>query len=212
MKNEQREQAKNLYFQTELSKSQIATLLNISRTTLHTWVVDGNWDRLKNSATHLPALIAEKCYYIIGNYTDHLLSEQRESTPLQKQEADTLYRMVVILNKLKNRSTINESMEMFGFFFDGLKAKAPRLATDLLPHLEEYMSSRAAVYPEHLAPESLNERGRLPVKEKNYTEEELDQQDLAAWQQEQEQGMRAAGSTNAADKFRSAKTDTVIAA
>jgi predicted transcriptional regulator len=212
MKNEQQEQAKNLYFQTNLSKSEIAALLDVSRTTVHSWVRDGDWDRLKRSATHLPSLLAEKCYHIIGHYTDHLLSGHRDHMPIQKQEADTLYRIVVTLNKLKNRNSINDSMEMFGFFLDGLKAKAPRLAGELLPYMEEYISSRAAIYPENVAPGYLDGSGYIPLKEKDDKEEELDQQDFMEWQQQGRNAVQAANNNSGQNGFRSEDNDTGVLA
>ncbi|MCW3122613.1 MAG: hypothetical protein JWQ38_2105 [Flavipsychrobacter sp.] len=71
---EKRLQAKNLYFQTELTKTQIATLLQVSRRSVSNWVKEGDWARLKMSAAHLPAIIAENCYHILGHLTDYHLS------------------------------------------------------------------------------------------------------------------------------------------
>ena len=50
MKQEQQQQAQNLYFQTDLSKAEIASMLGISRRTLCYWVPDYNWDHIKKSA------------------------------------------------------------------------------------------------------------------------------------------------------------------
>jgi hypothetical protein len=67
MENEKKQQAKHLFLQSELTKSQIAGLLNVSRRSLSYWVKEGDWQRLKDSATHLPAILAENCYHIFGH-------------------------------------------------------------------------------------------------------------------------------------------------
>lgn len=91
MLHEKKQQAKELFFQTDLSKTQIANLLGISRRSLHYWVKDEHWDRLRESATQLPALLAEKCYHIFGHLTDQYLSELRATKPITHKEADTLH-------------------------------------------------------------------------------------------------------------------------
>jgi hypothetical protein len=99
MKNEQQQQARNLYFHTELSKTQIAGLLNIGRTTIHYWAKEGDWERLKMCSVHMPSLLAENCYHIIGHLTKHMLSELRITSPCTRQEADTLHKLVLTVNK-----------------------------------------------------------------------------------------------------------------
>ena len=180
MNNDKKLQAKHLFFQTELSKSQIAHVLNISRRSLHYWVREGDWQRLKNAATHLPSLLAENCYHIIGHLTNYYLSERRITNPVTHKEADTLYKLTLTVNKLKNRSTLNENMEMFAFFLDGLKMRNPRLAEELLPHVDDYINARASVYQSSVMPQKFNPNGRLPFEfdHPNALEEQLDNRDL----------------------------------
>jgi len=177
MNNEKQKQAQNLYFQTDLNKTQIAELLNISRRSLHYWIKDGAWDRLKLNAVHMPAMLAENCYHLIGHYTKYLLSERRIVTPVSFKEAETLHRLVLTVNKLKNRSTINESMEMFAFFMEGLNKKAPKLAEEIMPHVEDYIAKRASVTHKDLMSSEFNELGLLPIKETDLDEARKDTDD-----------------------------------
>ncbi len=185
MLNEKKQQAKNLYFQTELTKTQIATLLGISRRSLHYWIKEENWDRLRESATHLPSLLAEKCYHIFGHLTDKYLSELRATNPLSPKEADTLHKLMLTIGKLKNRSTLNENIELFAYFLDGLKKQDPQLALQIAPHIDNYLHSRASVYTSQLAPAHYNTQGYIPLPETNYAEQQLDIHDLFDWDNEQ---------------------------
>ena len=181
MNNQQQLQAKNLYFQTDLSKTQIAGLVNVPRRTLHYWIKEKNWDRLKNSAAHMPSLLAENCYHIIARFSEQLLSEDRIMRPITHQEADTLHKLTLTVNKLKNRSTINESMEMFGYFMESVNRKSPELAKELVPFMDEYMSSRAAIDASQFRPDNFNSMGLIPAQQEDTEEKKLDFQDVMEW-------------------------------
>ncbi|MES2702660.1 MAG: hypothetical protein V4649_08480 [Bacteroidota bacterium] len=179
-------QAKNLYLQTDLNKTQIANLLKISRRSLHYWIREGSWERLKIASETMPSIIAENCYHILRHMSELHLSERRLSKPITPKEVDAMHKMVLTINKLKGRAVLNESMEMFGYFFDKLKAVAPELAEALTPHVDEYLSERAQVHPIHVQPPHLTNIGYIPF-DHNQTdpdERQLDNHDHVAWDAE----------------------------
>jgi transposase-like protein len=181
MNNEQKQQAQHLYYQTDLSKTQIAHVLNISRRSLHYWVREGNWDRLKKSAKHMPSMLAENCYHIFAHLSEHLLSERRIMRPITHIEANTLHKLTLTIKNLKNRNTVNESMEMLAYFVEGVNRKAPQLAKELMPHVQDYLSSRASVYPDQFYPENFNAQGFIPEQEEDNEEAKLDLRDIVEW-------------------------------
>src|SRR4051812_13901015 len=113
MKNEQQQQAREMYFQSNLSKAAIAEKLNVNRRSVHQWSVDGDWDKLKMSARHMPSMLAEKCYYLIGHYIDDLLLRENACSPITKADADVLTKLTNVVIKLRKGSTISENMETF---------------------------------------------------------------------------------------------------
>lgn len=181
MNNEQKQQARHLYFQTNLSKTEIANYLNVSRRSVHYWIKEGNWERLKRSAEHMPAMLAENCYHIFSHLSEHLLSERRIMKPITYQEANTLHKLTITIKNLKNRQTVNESMEMLAYFMDGVNKKSPELAQQLMPHVEDYLTERAGIYPQHFLPEGFNEMGYLQEKTEDPQEVKLDLQDIMDW-------------------------------
>jgi transposase-like protein len=187
MKLEQQQQAQHLYFQTDLSKTQIANALGISRRTLHYWIDQNNWARLKMNAEHIPSCLAENCYYIMGHLTDSLLSERRADNPVTPQEVNMLYKLTLTINKLKARSTTNESMEVLTMLSDNINKKDPGLAMELKPHINEYIAARAATNTGTFMPERLNNSGYISKADRDAEEERLDQEDIAAWAEEARQ-------------------------
>ena len=186
MSTEKQQQAKNLYFQTDLNKKQIADLLNISRSTLHYWIKQNSWERLKKSAAMMPSIIAEKCYMIMDNFTDSLLSEFRIKRPITSQEVDILHKLTLTIKKLKHRSTINENMEMFAYFMESINKKSPELALQVQPFVDEYITSQASVYTEVLKPEYFNQFGLIPQQEPDREEIKADAQDLWHWNEDKD--------------------------
>jgi len=177
MLNEKKHQAKTLFFQSGLNNSQIASLLNVSRRSISTWVKEGDWNRLKQSAKYLPSLLAENCYHIIGHLTESYLSESRMTNPITFKEIEGLHRLTLTAKKLQNRCTINENMELFGYFMEMVSQRNPELARSIHPYIDEFISARASVYTQHIQPDTFNSMGRIPVPEVDNTEAQLDRQE-----------------------------------
>ncbi len=177
MLNEKKHQAKTLFFQSELNNSQIASLLNVSRRSISTWVKEGDWNRLKQSAKFLPSMLAENCYHIIGHLTESYLSESRMTNPITFKEIEGLHRLTLTAKKLQNRCTLNENMELFGYFMEMVSQRNPELARTIHPYIDEFISARASVYTQHIQPDTFNSMGRIPVLEVDNTEAQLDRQE-----------------------------------
>ena len=186
MNNTLQAQAQKLFFQSDLSKTEISEILGIPRRTLHYWIREKNWDRIKRSAAQMPSLLAENIYHIIARFTQQLLGEDRINRPITHKEADTLHKLTLTVGKLKTRNTLNESMEMFGMFMESVNSKSPEMAQQLVPFVDDYIAGRAATNIQQFRPDNMNDLGLIPKQEANLTEEQLDMQDIMAWTEEGE--------------------------
>lgn len=177
MNTEKQTHAKHLFFQTELSKTQIAEMLGIPRRTLHYWIRQHNWDRQKESAGLMPSLLAENCYHLINRFTQQLLA----ADTITHKDAEALHKFTITVNKLKNRTTLNENMEIFGCFMDMLGKKAPDTAQAVMPFVDEYIAAQAENSISKFTPPG------TPIRDTDLTEQQLDQQDLRSWAEENNQ-------------------------
>lgn len=121
----------------------------------------------------MPAMLAENVYHLISRFTHQLLAEDRAMRPVTRHEADTLHKLTISVNKLKNRSTLNESMEMFGLFMDEVHGKNPEFAQQLMPFVDGFISSRADI--------NLSQFSYLPPAKEDISETQQDIADIMAW-------------------------------
>jgi DNA-binding XRE family transcriptional regulator len=162
MKNEEQQQAKSLYFDTNLTKSEIAERLGVNRRTIMLWSHQGNWEQLKQSARHLPSMVAEKCYYLIDHLATERLTMGVGKGSVSYKDAETINKLASSIKKLKNRSTSNETMEMFNFFLEYMKKQDEALGAAIRPHMERYMETRRTISLNDFLLEDFNNDGMLP--------------------------------------------------
>ncbi len=186
MKDQQFEEAKNLYYQTEMTKAEIAQNVGVSRRTILRWCKEDDWERLRQSYRVMPALVVEKCYFILNNMLTRM-AEESYLIPTFK-ETQSIHLIASTIKKLKNRCTINESMEMFNFFLEGLKKKDPKLAADILPKMEEYISERSKKEVTDFLPEELIKDPHPDPNhiDKDEAEQIADEKDLRSLEKERQ--------------------------
>jgi hypothetical protein len=184
MKNEQQQQAKHLYFQSNLNKSQIAETLGVNRRTVMLWVQQGNWDRLKLSAQHLPSMVVEKCYYMLNHYLDNLLAANGMISTFGPKEASAINQLATAIKKVRNRSAVNESMEMMSFFLDDVRRKDPSMAEAIMPFIEQYIAKRKDTNLADFLPSNFNDQGFVNEPTDDIMEQWLDEQEHAKMEAE----------------------------
>ena len=178
MKAQQQQQARELFLQSTLSRTQIADQLGVSRRTIYQWSVEGDWEKLRASARNMPCILAEKCYYLIGQYTDHLLQKER-TEPVTKDEVNILSKLTGIVTRLKRGSTINENMETFTHFLESLKCIDPGLEEEVAPYANSFITNRASYDQSVNVMEGYTKDGYKPFSEEAMLEK-LQDDELAA--------------------------------
>ncbi len=178
MKNKEFEKARELYFQTKKTKTQIAAEVGVNRRTVLLWCKQDNWERMRRAEQTMPSLIAEKVYVLLDNYLNDLL-RCPDWTHVGSKNAQTIYLLTSSIKKLKNRYTVNETLETFGTFLDGLRKHKPELAEQLRPEFEEFLAARALKQVSDHYMDGLSEQGIMDWKsDEENLEEQQDKADL----------------------------------
>lgn len=137
-KPNQLRQAHDLYFQTDMSQSQIAELLNVNRKTLYLWMKEGNWQQVKRSARHTPSILAEQYYRQLAAINERI--EAREDHPYPtREEAEIIRKLTLTIGRIKTGQTVSEHIETMTRFLEQLKTEAPSLLEEVLPYTDKFI-------------------------------------------------------------------------
>ncbi len=171
MKTDQQKQAEELFFQTNLTKTEIAEAVGVSRRTIHYWVQQNHWDAIKEASTAMPTLLAGNCYLILARLQNSILS--RQDAPVTMQEVNAIYKLTTTITKLNAKGALAENLEALTHFMEFTNNFDPQLADDLQPVISAFATQGAAAQhrPAYTAP---------PSRE-TPEERQRDEEDLAAW-------------------------------
>jgi hypothetical protein len=200
MNAELQAKARKLFLQTDLSKTEIATVLGIPIRTLHYWVGVQRWDIQKQCATQMPSAIATNCYQLLANFTGQLLAPERRGTLMTHKEAETIHKLTVTITKLKARTTLSENMDIFNNFLQNVRSYSPQLADIITPHVTAFIATGATgataptAAPAHTP--GVSTEAELEEEARLDREEELEEQRERDQQQQKQQTEKRAHSTS----------------
>ncbi|MES2701292.1 MAG: hypothetical protein V4649_01580 [Bacteroidota bacterium] len=184
MKNDKRQQAKSLWFQSGLNKTEIAKRLGVNRRTVMLWVQEGNWDRLRTSAQHMPAMVTEKCYMLLDHYATHLMTSNAEISTFGPRQANAINAMATSIKKLRTRAATNEAMEMFNYFIEYVRRTDPEMLEFVIPLAEGYIKSREDVEASAFMPAGFDHYGFSIHPEKEILEKWADEDECKLMEKE----------------------------
>jgi DNA-binding XRE family transcriptional regulator len=179
MKNEQRLHAKDLFLNTNLTKTQIAERVGVTRRTITSWSLEHSWDRLRRSAQLLPSMVTEKYYLLLDHRANQLLAEGSAGPAFTEKDANACSKMASVISKIKARSTVNESMEVFNYFLDELRHKDQQMAESITPFIEEHFTHRASRTIADFQLPGFNEHGYRTLEDEQ-------QEIIESWEDEKE--------------------------
>jgi hypothetical protein len=122
-KEQQQQQARNLYFQSDLSRNQIAEQVGVSEKTVYLWTKQGDWQKLKSASRLMPSMLVEHFISQVQELNENIMSRpmgRRYPTP---QEAETQRKLIVTAERIKKKGTVGEYMELMQKFMEWLQPK-----------------------------------------------------------------------------------------
>jgi len=131
-------QAHDLYFQTDMSQSQIAEMLSINRKTLYLWMKESNWQQVKRSARHTPSILAEQYYQQLAAINEQIAAREEQPYPT-REEAEIIRKLTLTIGRIKTGQTVSEHIETMTRFLEQLKTEAPSLLEEILPHTDKFI-------------------------------------------------------------------------
>ncbi|HXS58675.1 MAG TPA: hypothetical protein VN726_21250 [Hanamia sp.] len=159
-----KQQARNLYFQTDLTQTRIAELLDVDRKTIYLWIKEGHWASIKKSAQHTPSILAEQYYQQLLAINQVIAAREQQPYPTM-EEAEIIRKLTLTIKHIKNGQTVGETVEVLMNFIHQITKTDLNLAKEILPHADKYI--RAQENPPIIKPTEAEE----PQEEEEEIEE-----------------------------------------
>ncbi len=135
-----KEQARRLFFQSKLTRPQIAAIVGIAPRTLFDWIREGDWKSARHAAANAPALITEH-YYNQLNALNTTIKERRDRPYPTKDEAEIMRKLSMTIKQIKLRHSVADTTEIFTLFSNYLKKTKPDLLQPMLNSMSSYLYS-----------------------------------------------------------------------
>ncbi|HXS37543.1 MAG TPA: hypothetical protein VN721_12645 [Flavipsychrobacter sp.] len=133
-----KQQARDLYFQTDLTQTRIAELIDVDRKTIYLWIKEGRWAEIKRSAQYTPSILAEQYYRQLLSINEMIASRTEQPYPTS-QEADIIRKLTLTIKNIKNGQTVGETVEVLMNFIHQITKTDLNLAKEILPHADKYI-------------------------------------------------------------------------
>ncbi len=139
-KPEKQQAAKDLYFQTDKSMTEIADILDIDRKTLYLWIKHGKWKEMKTAARQAPALIGQD---IINHYME--VSDSIRNRPAGERcptppEVGMMYRLLKMIGMVQGWHP-GSYMEAYTELLTFINKKNRPLAKEVIPLADQYIKT-----------------------------------------------------------------------
>lgn len=139
MSLEQQQDARNLFFQTDLTQLQIADQVGVSQKTISIWANEGRWQKLKELSVKTPAIMIEEMYNELAEINLGIRNREpgfRFATP---KEADTRRKLLASIRYVKEQQSAGSHMEVLINFSEFLKTYQPTLVKDVVLAADAYL-------------------------------------------------------------------------
>jgi len=111
--NDKRAQARNLYFQSDLTQEQIAKLLGVSQKTISKYVSEEKWKLIKERAQQMPGMFLEQLNSELQDINDAIAARPKGERHATKSEAEVRRKIMYSMASIKERQSTASHMEAF---------------------------------------------------------------------------------------------------
>jgi len=143
MKTTQKQQAKDLFFGTNLSRKEIAEELAVDEKTLYLWIKKEAWDEHKKAAHAAPAIIVDNLCYMLVELQNYIAERPIGLRFPTAKEADSMRKLINSIYKMKQYSSVGMNMQMMVDFTNYIGADQ-QFCDQLQAYAESYFTARKA--------------------------------------------------------------------
>jgi len=132
-------EARNLYFQTSLTQTQIAELIGISQKTVSVYIRENKWDILKHRAKQVPAVCLEQMNSELQELNETIASRPIGQRFPTLQEANIRLRIMASMATIRDKQATSIHIEVLSNFIQSVTYKNPAHAQIIVKYADDYL-------------------------------------------------------------------------
>lgn len=157
MKPMEHAQARNLFYQTDLSQAQIAKLIGISERTLSLWANEGRWRQLRQLTKQTPSVMIDELYAELARINSAIRSRDPGKQFATPQEAEVRRKTLAAVKYVQQRQTSGSHMEVLMNFTTYVLKKNMEDARKITQYADEFIKGEKLSTPNEYKPYRLPE-------------------------------------------------------
>ncbi len=144
-KNDPKQQARNLFFQTALTQAQIAELIGVSQKTISLWMNEGKWKMLRETTDKIPIVLVEHMLNELSELQNTIASREPGKRFATNQEAETRRKIIRSIGDLRRHETRSAHAEVMMNFMSYVQKRNLADAKLLIKHADAYMQGEVQI-------------------------------------------------------------------
>lgn len=108
--------ARLLYMAGDTTQKGIAKQVGVSERTIHSWIKQEGWDRLRQAARTAPAIIAENMFSQLVELQNDIANREVGKRYPTMQEAELTRKLCLSIDKMKSAPALSQSMQVLRLF------------------------------------------------------------------------------------------------
>jgi DNA-binding XRE family transcriptional regulator len=141
---DQKKQALDLYINQSFTQQQVADAVGVCVRTIHNWVKQHAWDRLRLAAHQAPALIADNFSSQLVELQNNIAAREPGKRYPTTQEMEVMRKLTVCINNTKKTVSLPQVTQMMLMFrsyvFDTRKKEFASIVADVIDNFIEARS------------------------------------------------------------------------
>lgn len=143
-KLDKKQQAQYLYMAGGHTQAQIAQLVGVSERTVHTWVHQYSWNKLRLGAFQAPATIADNLCAQLMEMQNTIAAREPGNRFPTMQEAEVTRKLVTCLEKMKKYPSLAQNMQVLETFRNYIRPVDKEFARQLGNYTDGFLTAKAA--------------------------------------------------------------------
>jgi transcriptional regulator with XRE-family HTH domain len=160
-----KDQARNLYFNTNLTQAQIAELIGVSQKTISLWMNDGKWKSLRNTALRAPVVLIEHMAQELSELHRGIASREPGKRYATLHEAEIRRKIMMSMKYIREQQSKGAHAEVMINFMEFVQRRNMADAKTIILHADAYMQGVVQLDQDTFEPYRLPGDPEMPVKE-----------------------------------------------